>query len=114
MKYELTMSSNRDNTKVNAIFESDIQILKGDNVLGHAVTSRNFILNRYGEITKIVLDNFDYYRENNLVINQRYFNPCVGCNHHTQQGLLEGGVEWTCSYSSCPFDYKNANPKEAE
>lgn len=41
-------------------------------------------------------------------------NPCIGCKHHTQQGLLEGGTEWTCSYSSCKYDFSNINPKEAE
>lgn len=41
-------------------------------------------------------------------------NPCIGCKHHTQQGLLDGGTEWTCSYSSCKYNFSNVNPKVAE
>lgn len=41
-------------------------------------------------------------------------NPCIGCKHHIQQGLLEGGTEWTCAYSSCKYDFSNVNPKEIE
>ena len=108
MKYELTMSSNRDNTKVNRIFNSDIPILIGDKVLGYVITSRNFIIDAEGDIDKIILDSFDYYRTNNQVFSYISKNPCIGCSDHSQQGLLEGGVEWTCSYLSCPFDYKNS------
>lgn len=41
-------------------------------------------------------------------------NPCIGCKNHWQQGILDGSVEYTCSYSECRYGYKNTNPKEPE
>lgn len=41
-------------------------------------------------------------------------NPCIGCHHHIKQGLLAGGIEWTCAYSSCKYNYNNVNPSELE
>lgn len=41
-------------------------------------------------------------------------NSCIGCKYHCVQGLLDGTNEWTCSYSSCKYNFANVNPKESE
>ena len=65
MKYELYLTSKYDYPSKVLEFESDVPISVGDSVNGIAITSRDFSIGSDQKVDKIVLTNFEYYREHN-------------------------------------------------
>ena len=68
MKYRLFFTSERDIDYDAGTFYTDQQINSGDLINGYPVTSKNFCIEN-GELKEIVLNNYEYYREHNNVLN---------------------------------------------